>query len=645
MTDGEQFHREAERTVFVSYSHADRKNALPIIKALENAGFDVWWDDLIQGGVHAAKETAEVLERARAVVVLWSKNSATSHWVQDEATRGRDRGCLVPVSIDGHDPPLGFGQFQFIDISGKKNTPGSPEMQKMLHAVAALHDISDLPEQTLVQKLPMLSRRHLILGGSSVILAGGAVAAWTSGILEGGAEPSSIAVLPFVNLSGDPAQAYFSDGLASEIRSELSRNPLLQIVGQTSSNSFRDKQDDAKAIAKKLGVSFLLDGNVQKAAGSLKIATDLIDGSTGLSKWAKTFERPIADIFAVQKEIAAAVASALSVAMSDNIEIDKNPQTGGTKNIAAFDAYLRGRDLFELHIDEASERAALAKYDEAISIDPDYAAPRAARARALAVIANQYVSSSERFQLYDEAVAEATRATQIAPEFASGFNALGYALFYGKLDVKGARAPYDRAYALAKSDVDVFSRYAIYCGRTGRFSEAYSAIDQASKLDPLNASIFRSMGTIKYAGKEYDEAIAAGRRALEINPERNSVHGDIGDSYLMLGQLDQARKEYELESNSMISLTGMAILEHQEGNIAQAKQNFAGLVSEHGDNGLYQQAEVLAQWGDVDQAFAALAEAQKLRDSGLIYLLHDPFLEPIRSDPRYNDLLLQLGFL
>ncbi|MEP2989689.1 MAG: TIR domain-containing protein [Parasphingorhabdus sp.] len=632
----------------MSYSHADRSDALPVIKALEDAGFNVWWDGLIKGGVHAAQETADVLERARAVLVLWSKNSAKSHWVQDEATRGRDRGCLVPVSIDGHEPPLGFGQFQFIDISGKKNDPGSPEMQKVLHAVSALHEDTVSPVQIAspgAAQTPLIARRNLIIGGTATVLAGGTIAAWAGGLFDGKSQPSSIAVLPFANLSRDPEQVYFSDGLASEIRSELSRNPLLQIVGQTSSNSFRDKQDDAKSIAKKLGVSFLLDGNVQKAAGQIKITTDLIDGRTGLSKWAETFERPIADVFAVQEEIAAAVASAMSVAMSTNGKSGDSHKNGGTTNIAAFDAYLRGRDLFELHIDETSERAALAKFEESIQIDPEYAAPRAARARALAVIANQYVGSDERFRLYDEAAEEATRATKIAPEFAAGFNALGYALFYGKLDVQGARTPYDQAYALAKSDVDVFSRYAIYCARTGRFSEAYKAIDQASKLDPLNASIFRSMGTIKYAGKEYDEAIAAGRRALEINPERNSVHGDIGDSYLMLGQLGKARQEYELEKNSLITLTGKAILEHREGNRAEAQKNFDGLVADHGDNGLYQQAEVLAQWGETDRVFAVLSDAQKLRDSGLIYLLHDPFLDPVRDDDRFNDLLLQLGFL
>ncbi len=637
----------ASHTVFLSYSRKDQKDALLIVEALEQAGFSVWWDGLLEGGERFANTTEAELTGAQAVAVLWSKTSITSHWVHDEATRGRDSGRLVPISLDGSDPPLGFGQFQCIDLSRSKSKRDSPEIQKILKAVAALHEGENQPDEPLLSASPRIGRRNVMLGGGAVALLAGGLSVWQSGILSSGdaATPSSIAVLPFANLSGDPEQAYFSDGLTSEIRAQLSRNPLLQIVGQTSSNNFRDHQVDAKTIAQQLGVSFLLDGNVQKAAGQFKIATDLIDGRTGLSQWTETVERPIADIFKVQSEIAAAVAAALSVALGSDADADQARQTGGTENIAAFDAFLRGQDLFELHIDETSERAALARFDEAIGIDPEYAAPRAARARVLAVIANQYANSIERVKLYDEAVAEATRATEIAPEFAAGYNALGYGLFYGRLDVKGARTPYEKAYSLAKSDVDVFSRYAIYCARTGRFEEAYRVIEQTSKLDPLNATIFRSMGGIKYAGKRYDEAIQSARRALEINPQRNSVHGDIGDSYLMLGDLDKAREEYELEPNSLIAFTGKAILDHREGNLAGAQLNFENLITAHGDNGLYQQAEVLAQWGKVDEAFQTLAEAKKLGDSGLIYLLNDPFLDPLRDDPRFNDLLLQLGFI
>lgn len=633
-----------KHTVFLSYSRDDQKDALLVVNALEKAGFSVWWDGLLEGGEQFAHTTKAALENAKAVVVCWSKTSIESHWVHDEATRGRDGGKLVPLSLDGSDPPLGFGQFQCIDVSRAKSKPGSTEMQKMLRAVAALHEMDELLCTPVPVSTP-IGRRNLMIGGGLVALSVGGVAAWKTGWVADDPTPSSIAVLPFVNLSGDPEQAYFSDGLASEIRTVLSQNKLLQIMGQASSNSFRDRMTDAKSIANSLGVSFLLDGNVQKVGEIVKITTDLTDGATGLSKWSKAFERPLVDIFSLQTEIASAVASALSLAMDAETERSAAKQVGGTESVAAFDAYLRGKDLFELHINEASERAALKSFDGAIKIDPDYAAARAARSRALTVIANQYANSEERILLYDDAIVEAEKATQMAPEFAAGYNALGYAHFYGRLDVKGAKEPYKRAYSLARSDVDVFSRYAIYQARTGEFAYANIAIERASKLDPLNASIFKSAGVIKFAEKRYEEAITLAQRALEINPKRNSVHGDIGNAYLMLGKIGDAKQAFGKEKNNLIALPGLATIANREGRKSEADEHFDNLVREYGDNGLYQQVQVLAQWGELNQALVKLEMAREVRDSGLVYLLNDPFLDPLRNEASFKEMLAGLGFV
>ena len=637
---------DVQHSVFLSYSRADLKDANLIIKALQQAGYSVWWDGLLEGGERFANTTETVLTNAKAVVVLWSKTSIGSHWVHDEATRGRDSRKLVPLSLDGSDPPLGFGQFQCIDVSHAKTKPNSAEMTKMLRAVAALHDAEILPAMSITPTSTGVGRRGMLIGGTAAVAVVGGFAAWKTGIFGGGPSASSIAVLPFVNLSGDPEQAYFSDGLASEIRAVLSRNKLLQIVGQASSNTFRDHKSDAKTIAKKLAVSFLLDGNVQKSGDMVKITTDLTHGKTGLSKWTQTFERPLVDIFSLQSEIASAVASALSITIDSDSETGNDKQSGGTKDLAAFDAYLRGKDQFELHVDESGQRAALAKFDEAIKIDPKYAAARAARSRVLAVIASQYVKdSTARFKLLDDAVVEARRATEIAPEFAPGYSALGYSLFYGKLNVKGARAPFEKSNSLSRSDADVVTRYAIFCARTGRFAEADLAIKRATELDPLSSSVFKAAGSIKYAERKYEDAIALGQQALKINPERSVVHSSIGDSYLMLGQLAKARESYSVETSESFKLAGLAILEHRAGDKAKAQQNYNEHVAKLGDSGLYQQAEILAQWGDIDGSLAALNKARTARDAGIPYLLNDPFLDPLREDARFKRLLSDMGFL
>ena len=218
-----------EYTVFLSYSRADRKQALAIVRLLEDAGYRVWWDGLLEGGERFSETTEAALQQARAVVVLWSKTSASSHWVHDEATRGRESGRLVPLSIDGSLPPLGFGQFQSIDVSHVLGKPGSEPMRKVVRAVAALHDgPAPLPAAPR-DVAPSRTRRQLLTaGGLALIAGGGGLLLWRArepaAVVQNSNGLRRIAVLPFANLSDDAGQRYFSDGLTSEIRVQLSRN-------------------------------------------------------------------------------------------------------------------------------------------------------------------------------------------------------------------------------------------------------------------------------------------------------------------------------------------------------------------------------------------------------------------------------------
>ncbi|HPW12279.1 MAG TPA: TIR domain-containing protein, partial [Thermomonas sp.] len=503
--DGEPGGPTPTHTVFLSYSRADRKGALAIVRVLEAAGYGVWWDGLLEGGERFSRTTEAALAGARAVVVLWSKTSAGSHWVHDEATRGRESGRLVPLSLDGSLPPLGFGQFQSIDVSHALGKPGSEPMRKLLRAVAALHEgpAPALPVPRAELASPT-RRRIVVAAGLAVVAAGSGVLLWRArdaGTAARGTDAAGgerrIAVLPFENLSGDPEQRYFSDGLTSEIRAQLSRNVQLQIAGQTSSTKAGEGQGDPRDVARALGVDFLLGGNVQKAGGRVKVAAELTDGATGLSRWVNTWERPLSDIFAVQAEIGAAVATALSAAI-DGKAATAGAQVGGTANVEAFDAFLHGRALYEAGIDEDSDRRALDWFDRAIALDARYAGAHAARARALVVIGNLYAGHDERVRAYDDAAAAARTATTLAPQFAEGFSALGFALASGKLDMRGARVPFDRSHALAPGDADVLSRYATFRSNLRDHDLATGVILRAVALDPLNARTFRSQGDIRH---------------------------------------------------------------------------------------------------------------------------------------------------
>ena len=355
------------------------------------------------------------------------------------------------------------------------------------------------------------------------------------------------------------------------------------------------------------------------------------------------------DIFAVQIEIANAVASEIDakVGSVDGTSSAGNPPAaipGATTDVAAYDAYLRGRALYDLSVDETSERAALAQFDAAIAADPEYAAAHAARARSLTAIANQYGEVGQLAGLYDDAVASAKRAIAIAPDLAEAHSTLGFTLFQGRLDARAAREPFERSRRLGAGEATVMARYAQYSARIGRERAAADAIERALILDPLNPLIHRAAASIEYAARRYAESIPHARKALKLNPHMSRANAAIGDALFMLGRSEEARAAYAAEPVDDFRLTGTAIVEHKLGNAAAANAARSKLVAELGDRVLYQQAQLHAQWGERDAAIERLEQARRIGDSGLIYLRNDPLLDPIREDPRFDRLLAGIGF-
>jgi TolB-like protein len=635
-------------TVFLSYSRADRDQAGVLAQALEAAGLQVWWDTLIEGGAAFAKTIEAALVASDAVVVLWSQHSVASDWVLDEAAHGRDLKKLVPLSIDGTEPPLGFRQYQSIALEQAKGTIAPASMQAVLRAVLPLAGREALPRPLAKLPTPVdASRRGLLVGGGALavaVVAAGAVG-WRRGWFGATqATESSVAVLPFKNLSGDAKKVYFSDGLSEELRAALARNRELKVMAQASSGQFRDSGVGAVDMASQLGVSFLLDGSVRWSGETVRVAADLIDGHTGFSRWTQIFERRIDDVFAMQSEIANVVALALAVQVTPESAEERRAALGGTSNIGAFDVFLQGHALYAQSKDEASDREALALFDAAIAQDPAYAAAHVARALTLTTLANQYDSVARRDGAYDQAVAAAKRAIALAPRYAAAYSMLGFVLFQGRLDVRAARAPFEKSSELGPGDATVQARWAQYCARTGRDRAAAAAMERALSRDRLNAQIHRAAGTIEYAARRFKASIPPMRKALEMNPGMSVAHSAIGDALVNLGDLAQARTEYLAEPIPDFQLTGLAIVEHRSRNRGAARAAMKRLVDELGDVVLYQQAQVLAQFGEVEEAIARLLKARELGDSGLIYARNDPFLDPLRADPRVQELLAEMGF-
>ncbi|MEA3040169.1 MAG: hypothetical protein QOE79_2682, partial [Sphingomonadales bacterium] len=227
---------------------------------------------------------------------------------------------------------------------------------------------------------------------------------------------NSVAVLPFANLSGDPKQDYFSDGLSEEVLDALAHIRQLQVAARTSSFSFKDKGVDVATIAQRLGVAYVLDGSVRRDGNLIRVSASLVDARTGFKTWSETYDRKLDDIFAVQQGIAAAVAQALQVRLGGG-DLPRIT-TGGTSNTAAYDQYLRGRQLIDLSASEADWRQALAYFDAAVAADPTYASAHASRAIALIALANAFLPADQLGPTHDQALASARRAVELAPDSA-----------------------------------------------------------------------------------------------------------------------------------------------------------------------------------------------------------------------------------
>lgn len=629
-------------SLFVSHASADAARAEQLVQALLAAGCQVWWDGMLQGGETFQSSIEAALDRVDAVIVLWSKAANDSHWVRDEAAVGRDRGRLVPLSLDGILPPLGFRQLHVIDLSHWSGKADAEAFAQVLAAVTAVSGRAPQPaaaRRVAGARPAGIDRRWLIGGGAG--LAAAAAGGWL--LLRPAAVQAqgSIAVLPFRNLSGNRGDDYFAEGLAEELRTTLALNRQLLVSGAASAGGFRQSDADPRKIAKALGVASLLIGTVRPAGGRVRISARLVDGKTGLERWSQSYDRSLADVLAVQAEMATTVADALisNLARDDGWQARR---PGATRNSAAFDHYLQGQALYQSAASTESDRAALAQYDAAIAADPNYAAAHAARARCLVTIANNEHSASAAGRLRGQAMTAARKAIALAPDMAEGHSALGY-LLASQLDLAAAAEPYRRALELGSGNAPILSGCAEYAAQMGNFAVARTAASRAMLLDPLNEFVFRSLGLVEYSARQWPAARTAFAGALRLAPDMDTVHSLMGDMALAQGDAAAAAGHYAQEQGMVSRLRSLAIIDGRLKGRAAGAVHLARLTAQFGDAVQFQRAEVLAQWGDDPAALSALEAALALGDSGLVLAAHDPMLDPLRAQPRFQAVLRQIG--
>ena len=451
---------------------------------------------------------------------------------------------------------------------------------------------------------------------------------------------ASVAVLPFVNMSGDKENEYFSDGLSEELLNALTQVNSLKVAARTSSFHFKGQTGDIAQIAQNLGVASVLEGSVRQAGARVRITAQLVNAADGYHLWSKTFDRELDDIFAVQDEIASSVVKALKVKLLGEDTLHLSP--GGTTNAEALQAYLQGVHYRNRGSDESALQNAAAAFQKAIELDPEYAQAYAGLGLAWDNLAtNNFVGLD---QVTSKVGAAAEKAIELAPDLADGYHVLGGMLLRFKLDQEGARKAITKALELNPGNVDVQTEYSRICSLFGDHEASVAAARTALELDPVSMSANQFMGYVLSFAREYDEAIRVFRHSLELDPHYPRPHYGIAMCQYLQGDPDSALKELEQEPLLWMKYSGMAIVLRRLGRDEEAVSSMSSLIENFRDNGLYQQAQVHAQWSDIDQAIKTLNRARDIGDPGVSQILVDPLLDPIRGDPRFDELAKSIGF-
>ncbi|MCH7946931.1 MAG: protein kinase [candidate division Zixibacteria bacterium] len=450
------------------------------------------------------------------------------------------------------------------------------------------------------------------------------------------ASQPSIAVLPFANMSADPENEYFADGLTEELLNVLAKNPELKVIGRTSSFAFKGKQEDLREIGKKLGVGTILEGSVRKAGNRVRITVQLVKTSDGFHLWSETYDKVLEDIFAVQDEIAGAVAKALDVTL-----LGKSSEKQ-ISNPESYALLLKGQQAM-LKWNKESALEAIDLFQKAIEIEPD-------SARAWAGIARVYMmQSSYGFEdtqsAYVKAKDAALKALALDDKLAEAYEVMGLIRWRLELHFDEADSAFRKAYELAPSNTRMVSSLSAFLGSMGKFEESLSMSKLAVELDPLNPETHVNRGRILFANGQLDETRVEIQKALELSPEMTSLYGNLGWTYLLQGKFDEALSATEKEKAPGYRYCVLAKVYHAMGEKQKSDEALEHLLSMPDKiSWAYQIALVYSYRNEVDDAFKWLEIARTSRDAGIPLAKISPFFKNLHDDPRWPVFLEKVGF-
>ena len=563
--------------IFISYARPNEPLARQAADALRSAGYAVWRDDELPAHRAYSEVIEERIKAAKAVLVLWSNDSVRSQWVRAEADAARELGTLVQASLDGVLPPMPFNQIQCADLFGWTGDTGWSGWQKAVSSIASLVGAGGTAADILPARAP--------------------------------ARPVTVCVLPFLNMSGDGEQEYFSDGISEDIIIDLSKVSALTVVARNAAFALKGRPTDLRALAQDLNVTHVLEGSVRKAGSRVRITAELIDCATGGQLWAERYDRDLTDIFAIQDEISKAIVAALRLKLLPT-EKKAIEQQRGTQSPDAYNLYLLARQHWVSGNagDRRRDELVVRICRQAVGIDPGYA-------KAWALMALAQSELAMRHDAAEDGLTAAQRALSLDPHVAEA------------LCVK--------------------ARYLV---QDGRFDEAERELDTALSIDPESWEANKEMAYLVFRSGRVRESIPFFEKAISLMDTDYHDAGMLMTCYEALGDIESMRR------------VGRIAFERVEKAVAQDPTNGTAMAMGAGALGAMGDADRAREWiartmlidpGNIHARYNLACSLVSLKDyDGAIDLLDpyfaevstlhfkhtevDPDMEPLRARPRYR---------
>ena len=605
--------------IFLSYGHGDEATARRFAESFEREGFSVWWDASLRSGDAFDATIEAALRSAKAVVVLWSAISVQSRWVRAEATLAERNKTLMPVMIEHCDRPIMFELMHTTDLSQWNGDPNDVVWQTYLSGLRRLVEAGGTNPAALAENRQPITRIKE-----------------TASAIDSAERLPSIAVLPFANLSGDKEQEYFSDGLAEEGINALAKFPGLKVIARTSAFAFKGQNTDIRRIAETLGVANILEGSVRRSGNRIRVNAQLITATDGTHLWSERYDRELADVFAVQDEISAAISDALQVRLS--------PQTAAkqryTPKLPAYEALLKARH-FHWRVTAESMDQAKPFYEQAIALDPQFALAHALYADYL--IGRATIGMSPLREVAPGIRSLAQRALELDASLADAHAPLCMLAAVHDYDWKEAK----HQFALATPGGQGSPQAHMECGwaflfGSGRREEAVEQLRLAVQGDPLHLTHRGILAVCVAAAGHYAEAEELLQQSRELDPNFFLTHYNLAGIYtarqMFAEALPCAEKAYSLAPWYPAVIGMYAGLLVRVGQPDRGKDVLKAL----GSSETYGTARGLAVFhtccGQIDLAADWFEKAIEERDPYAPALLQSVIGEPLRLSPRWPKL-------